>query len=112
MIEKVKNRIVCAAMRIDIGVEKIIIPSPRHLDKTARELAKSVIPHMLLKNSALVESELHLLLHESDQGFIDKHGEFHSRTEAWTIAFDAGQIFRRVGGDETDGGTLYSENLY
>jgi hypothetical protein len=47
-----------------------------------------------------------------DQGFIDNKGAFLSRTEAWTIAEAAGQIIRRVGGDDTNGGTLYSENLY
>jgi len=43
---------------------------------------------------------------------IDNKGVFLSRTEAWKVAEAAGQIIRRVGGDETNGGTLYSENLY
>lgn len=47
-----------------------------------------------------------------DQGFIDNKGVFLSRTEAWKVAKAASQIIRRCGGDETDGGTLYSENLY
>jgi hypothetical protein len=47
-----------------------------------------------------------------DQGFIDNKGNFLSRTEAWKVADEAGQIRRHVGGDATDGGTLYSENLY
>lgn len=47
-----------------------------------------------------------------EQGFIDQHGAFMSRREAWEVAEAAGQIIRRVGGDEADGGTLYSENLY
>jgi hypothetical protein len=47
-----------------------------------------------------------------DQGFIDNRGNYLSRTEAWKIAENAGQIVRRVGGDDKDGGTLYSENLY
>lgn len=47
-----------------------------------------------------------------DQGFIDNKGNFLSRTEAWKVAEVAGQIIRRVGGDATNGGTLYSENLY
>lgn len=47
-----------------------------------------------------------------DQGFIDNRGVFLSRTEAWKVAEAAGQIIRRCGGDDTDGGTLYSENLY
>ena len=47
-----------------------------------------------------------------EQGFIDQYGNFVSRTEAWIIADAANQIIRRVGGDDADGGTLYSENLY
>lgn len=48
----------------------------------------------------------------AEQGFVDQHGTFVTRTEAWDIANAAGQIIRRVGGDEMNGGTLYSENLY
>lgn len=44
-----------------------------------------------------------------EQGFIDQHGEFLTREEAFVIAGDAGQIIRRVGGDS---GRLFSENLY
>ena len=47
-----------------------------------------------------------------DQGFIDNKGYFQTRTQAWIIASAANQIIRRVGGDEADGGTLYSENIY
>jgi len=47
-----------------------------------------------------------------DQGFIDNKGAFLSRTDAWKVAEAAGQIIRRVGGDDSNGGTLYSENLY
>jgi hypothetical protein len=46
------------------------------------------------------------------QGFIDNKGNFLNRTVAWKIAEAEGQIIRRCGGDTTDGGTLYSENLY
>ncbi|MFM0503942.1 hypothetical protein [Paraburkholderia caffeinilytica] len=47
-----------------------------------------------------------------EQGFIDNRGNFLSRIDAWKVAEAAGQIIRRVGGDDTNGGTLYSENLY
>ena len=47
-----------------------------------------------------------------EQGFIDQHGAFLTRQEAWKVAEAAGQIIRRVGGDTMDGGTLFSENLY
>lgn len=48
----------------------------------------------------------------TEQGFVDQRGLFLTRTEAWPVALAAGQIRRRVGGDDADGGTLYSENLY
>lgn len=50
--------------------------------------------------------------HHFAQGFIDKRGKWLTREEAWVIAEAAGQIIRRVGGDEANGGRLYSENLY
>jgi hypothetical protein len=46
------------------------------------------------------------------QGFIDQYGVFLNRTEAWVVATEADQIVRRCLGDDIDGGTLYSENLY
>lgn len=61
------------------------------------------------------DSFMHRLMTEGgpvDQGFIDQRGTFLTRTEAWKVAEAAGQIRRRVGGDSSDGGTLYSENLY
>jgi len=47
-----------------------------------------------------------------EQGFIDQKGIFLTREEAWPIALKARQILRRVGGDNANGGRLYSENLY
>jgi hypothetical protein len=54
------------------------------------------------------------LLPKSDweQGFIDNKGNFLSRKEAYIVAKNAGQVIRRCGGDDTDGGILHSENLY
>jgi hypothetical protein len=46
------------------------------------------------------------------EGFVDQFSLFMSRTEAWTVATTAGQVIRRVGNDHSDGGTLYSENLW
>lgn len=43
------------------------------------------------------------------QGFIDQHGNFYDRQQAWVIAEGNGQIIRYNDGCE---GTLYSENLY
>jgi hypothetical protein len=72
---------------------------PRHWDQTMQTQADNI------ENSTGAFGEL-------DQGFIDQHGVFMTREEAWKVAEAAGQIIKRVGGDDRDGGTLYSENLY
>lgn len=79
----VQRRVVCAALRRG----GTIICGPRHWDSICRGTSKD----------------------GWDQGFVDQHGVFLTREEAWTVAFDAGQIIRRVGGD---GKRLFSENLY
>lgn len=94
------QRIVCAANR-DIATGDIILGA-RHWDMRMREAyADWMIANDFAKGS-----------HFREQGFIDQFGQFHTRTEAWKIAVKADQILRRVGGDDADGGTLYSENLY
>jgi hypothetical protein len=55
-------------------------------------------------------------------GFVDQHGVFMSRAEAWTVADAAGQIRRSVSFERNydsqrkpgvgDKGLLFSENLY
>lgn len=90
-------RIVCAAVLLEDGT---IIPSPRHYDPTTRALMKK----MGYDPSGRYG--------EREQGFIDQWGRFWNRTDAWKIAERQGQIRHRCGGDSTDGGTLYSENLY
>lgn len=93
------NRIVCAAMRhVGLG---IIIPSARHWDKISRNIVKTINETKQITKSS-----------EWEQGFIDKFGDFHDRQEAWKLAHNANQIIQRVGGDDSNGGTLYSENLY
>ena len=88
------RRVVCSACRcIETGH---LIIGPRHFDSIMR--------------SQLLREKDHLKY--KDQGFIDQWGIYMSRTEAWKVAEAAGQILYRCGGDEADGGTLYSENLY
>ena len=82
--------IVCAANRTKCGV---LILGVRHWDEW-------------------MVSHAELLTEDQDpweQGFIDNQGNFLSREEAWVVANEAGQIRRRVGGDD---GRLFSENLY
>lgn len=78
------RRVVCAALRDGFGT---VICGPRHWDSICRSD----------RHDGWV------------QGFVDQHGVFMTREEAWTVAFDAGQIIRRVGGD---GERLFSENIY
>ncbi len=88
-----QRRIVCAANRDRDG---LVIVGVRHWDAFMH---------------AQADSQPWVAGHH-EQGFIDQFGVFMSRTEAWRVASAAGQIIRRVGGDNADGGTLYSENLY
>lgn len=88
--------VVCSACRYD----KHMLIGARHWDANMRAQAE------------FVPKEVHPFKIDWEQGFIDQHCNFLTRTEAWKIAEANGQIIRRVGGDEADGGTLFSENLY
>lgn len=92
--------IVCAANRHrDTG---LVICGARHWDPVMRATLERLHPLEVYARSWT----------KWDQGFIDQHGQWYTRTEAWVVAQANGQIRRRVGGDTADGGTLYSENLY
>ena len=83
------RRVVCAAVRDLYGH---IVLGPRHFDSTMRS-----------QMSQLVNFK------PWEQGFLDTHGAFLTREQAWAVAEAAGQIIHRVGGDGTK---LFSENLY
>lgn len=103
------NRIVCAANRC-IGSPTIL--GARHWDETMHStynMLKELNQHVYSTlNMDFTFPETHMY----EQGFIDKRGEFKTRQQAWHIAKAAGQIIRLCGGNDKDGGTLYSENLY
>ncbi len=88
-IRDIGRRIVCAAIRFSDGD---VVVGPRHFCPTMREQ----LSHIDDKS-------------RPEEGFIDQHGVYLSREEAWAVADEAGQIIRRCGGDENK---LYSENLY
>lgn len=92
----IPRRVVCAAMLMKDGR---IVTGIRHFSPEMRAIMKRVYGE-----------EYHTQI--ETQGFVDQKGVFLNRVEAYKVARDAGQILRRVGGDETDGGTLYSEALY
>lgn len=87
-----KRRIVCAANRFPDGT---VILGARHWDPWMHATRKKL--NMSERVDGLAE-----------QGFIDNERNFLTREEAWIVANEAGQIIRRVGGDE---GCLYSENI-
>jgi hypothetical protein len=90
------RRVVCAANKHTNGV---ILLGARHWDAYMRD--------QFFERKASDATS-----HDFEQGFIDNRGNFLTRTEAWKIAEVAGQIISRCGGDTTNGGTLFSENLY
>lgn len=92
------RRVVCAANRCTEEGEMVI--GVRHFDRLMCQKIDSL--------NIVYGYELDF----SEQGFIDQYGVFMDRQEAWRVAVEAGQIIRRVGGDDSQGGTLYSENLY
>lgn len=82
--------VVCAACRVKFTGEIVI--GPRHYDATM---------HKQMTSPDWGDPV--------EQGFIDQHGVFMTREEAWKVAEAVGQIRYRVGGD---GEKLFSENLY
>ena len=88
------QRVVCAANRfVDQNGWSYVVLGARHYDKLMLEAIRNIPPGT----------------YEKEQGFIDQHGNFLTREEAYVVAVAADQIIRRVGGDE---GKLFSENLY
>ena len=88
---RVMRRVVCAAVLVNDHT----ICSARHFDSVMRAQIGAINEPYSAANVK--------------QGFIDQHGEFLTREDAWIVAKTAGQIIRRVGGDS---GRLFSENLY
>lgn len=90
--DKYVRRVVCAAIKFENGV---IVVGPRHFDLTmhdqirARGMSKTPMEHQ--------------------QGFIDQHGAFMGREEAYNVAANANQPLIRPAFHP---GVLFSENLY
>lgn len=86
-----QQRISSAALRLPDGT---IVVSPRHYDRLCHEI--------LDKLNWSGEGR-------PEEGFVDQFGKFLDRKEAFKVAYVAGQIIRRCGGDYA--GILYSENI-
>lgn len=94
-----QNRIVCAACLSKCG--KHMVLGVRHWD---------TLMHTAV--GLMKDDGLKINWSGGSQGFVDRNRNYLSREKAWKVAEDAGQILRRCGGDDSNGGTLYSENLY
>lgn len=105
------ERIVRAAITIDDGVWSVPAPMRHHHVIWLMRFGSTDQPSDT-RDSGNNESQMDRSLRRvggKAQGFLTSTGRFVSREEAWGIALAAGQIVRRVGGDE---GRLFSENLW
>lgn len=98
-------RIVCAANSFlfvdDMGMpNRITVAGARHYDSIMHPVIRSIAHRDRSAESTVIDA---------DQGFIDQHGRFYSRSAAWVIAEANNQIVNR---GNWGTGTLYSENLY
>jgi hypothetical protein len=94
-----QRRIVCAAIRAADGS---LLLGIRHYSRDMRDQIEQRMD---------CAKFYHRL--DEDQGFVDQHGVFLSRIEAYQVAQAAGQIFRPDAcGHGVDGMRLYSEGLY
>lgn len=89
------RRVVCAAIRAEDGC---VLVGIRHYsaDMHAQLAARTDGPKFHHRSGA-------------DQGFVDQHGVYMTRTEAYAVAVQAGQI---TNPDACGPDTLYSEGLY
>lgn len=129
MSELSKPRIVCAANQLVFRdpagqIRKVVIAGARHCDSimnpirhllTGSDFADpriardghDAVPHEERCGVELPGQDDSL---DEVQGFIDQHGTFYTRSEAYVIAKENGQLIRQEGWNST--GKLYSENLY
>lgn len=89
------RRVVCAAIRADDGC---LLLGVRHYDA-------GMNAQMVQRRDA--EKFYHK--EGADQGFVDQHGVYMTRTEAFKVAQEAGQI---IDIKACGNGRLYSEGLY
>lgn len=99
MTQLSQPRIVCAANELTTGH---LLIGARHWDIAMRSQAEILAKALKMKPEDIGRGET--------QGFIDQHGVFYDRYEAWEIAEANGQIINRRPGCE--GPELFSENLY
>jgi hypothetical protein len=97
--DRTQRRVVCAAIRAADGS---LVLGVRHYS-----------PDMHAQIAARHDGIKFKHRHDSDQGFVDQHGVYMSREEAYLVAAAADQITYPAGcGLGLDGPKLYSEGLY
>lgn len=89
------RRVVCAAIRADDGD---VLVGIRHYS-----------PDMLAQIGSRADGEKFCHRSGFDQGFVDQHGVYMTRREAFDVAVMAGQV---IDMDACPSGRLYSEGLY
>ena len=93
------RRVVCAAIRADDGE---LLLGIRHYSPDMHRQIKKRTDGRKFKQRL-----------DKHQGFVDQHGVFMSRLEAYEVAKSAGQIaYPNANGMSPDGPRLYSEGLY
>lgn len=94
-----QRRVVCAAIRAADGE---VLVGIRHYSPDMRRQIEQRRDGAKFKHR-----------HDEDQGFVDQHGVFMSREEAFKLANKNTQIINPDGlGHGLDGWKLYSEGLY
>lgn len=94
-----ERRVVCAAIRARNGE---VLLGIRHYSKD-----------MHRQISMRMDGANFHDLHDPDQGFVDQHGVYMTREEAYEVAKASGQLrYPEACGRGLDGPKLYSEGLY
>ena len=98
-LERRVRRVVCAAIRAADGD---VLLGVRHYSTDMHRQIECRIDGVKFKHRRA-----------EDQGFVDQHGVFMTREEAYKVADEQGQIWDwRACGDGLEGRKLYSEGLY
>lgn len=113
-------RIVCAANRLTYvdntgNTQQIVIAGARHMDGVMhpiRRLLMNEIQGIRHRHDGKITEGVGMPPNtiSEEQGFIDQHGQFYTREQAFVIATANNQIRRKTGG--VDSKQLFSEDLY
>lgn len=93
------RRVVCAAIRAADGA---VLLGIRHYSQDMhRQIEARHDGHKFMHR------------HDPDQGFVDQHGVYMTREEAFQVAWQAGQVlYPGMCGEGLEGPKLYTEGLY